>query len=60
MGVLLGPIGFYMVLKVLHHLCPNCESPVLRGVRNCPVCSEEIPRLEHNPVGPMWTYRRDW
>ena len=60
LGFLLGPVGFYMIFKVMHHQCEHCQSPVLRGVRHCPVCGEEIARLAHNPVGPMWTYRRDW
>ena len=59
-GLLLGPVGFYMILKVMHHQCEHCQRPVLRGVRRCPVCGEEIARLKNNPVGPMWTYRRDW
>lgn len=60
LGILLGPIGLYMILKVMDHHCPECRVPVLRGVRNCPACGAEITRLENNPVGPMWTYRRDW
>ena len=60
LGALLGPIGLYMILKVMHNHCVTCQAPVLRGVRHCPVCAAEIPRLENNPVGPMWTYRRDW
>ena len=60
LGLLLGPVGFYMILKVMHHQCEHCQRPVLRGVRRCPVCGEEIARLKNNPVGPMWTYRRDW
>ena len=58
--ILLGPIGLYMILKVMDHHFPECRVPVLRGVRNCPTCGAEITRLENNPVGPMWTYRRDW
>ena len=60
LGILLGPIGLYVILKVMHHHCGACQIPVLRGVRHCPSCGEKIPRLEHNPVGPMWSYRRDW
>jgi endogenous inhibitor of DNA gyrase (YacG/DUF329 family) len=59
-GLLLGPIGLYVILKLMDHECPSCQSPVLRAVRHCPACAAEIPRLENNPVGPMWTYRRGW
>jgi endogenous inhibitor of DNA gyrase (YacG/DUF329 family) len=60
LGFLLGPIGLLLVLRVMAHCCPHCRAPVLRGVRRCPRCGEEVPRLEDNPVGPLWTYRRDW
>ena len=60
LGWLLGPVGIYLILKVMNHQCDACEKPVLRGVRHCPECGSDIARLEHNPVGPMWTYRRDW
>jgi endogenous inhibitor of DNA gyrase (YacG/DUF329 family) len=59
-GVLLGPVGLFLVFRVLAHKCPSCNAPVLRAVRICPRCGEFIPRLKHNPVGPFWTYRRDW
>ncbi|MBN63172.1 MAG: hypothetical protein CME20_17595 [Gemmatimonadetes bacterium] len=60
LGALLGPVGIYLIVKVMHHQCDACKKPVLRGVRQCPGCGDDIARLEHNPVGPMWTYRRDW
>ena len=60
LGILLGPVGLYIVFRFLDHKCPDCRSPILRGIRLCPICNAEIPRLENNPVGPMWTYRRDW
>ena len=60
LGFLLGPVGLFLVLKVLAHACPACSAPVLRAVRQCPNCGDDIPRLEYNPVGPFWTYRRDW
>ncbi len=59
-GALLGPVALYLVHRVLNHSCPHCQAPVLRAVRICPGCGSQIPRLEHNPVGPFWTYRRDW
>ena len=60
LGILLGPVGLYIVFRFLDHKCPDCRSPILRGIRLCPICNAEIPRLENNPGGPMWTYRRDW
>ena len=33
LGVLMGPIGLYMILKVMDHHCAECRVPVLRGVR---------------------------
>ena len=59
-GMLLGPVGLFLIYRVLNHTCPHCGAPVLRAVRICPHCNESIPRLKHNPVGPFWTYRRDW
>ena len=59
-GMLLGPVGLFLIYRVLNHTCLHCGAPVLRAVRICPLCNESIPRLEHNPVGPFWTYRRDW
>jgi len=59
-GMLLGPVGLFLIYRVLNHTCPHCGAPVLRAVRICPPCNESIPRLKHNPVGPFWTYRRDW
>ena len=60
LGLLLGPVGLLLVLKVLAHQCPHCRAPVLRAVYTCPQCGLAVPRLDHNPVGPLWTYRRDW
>jgi len=60
LGALLGPVGPLIVLRVLSHRCPNCDSPVLRSVHLCPACNTEVPRLATNPAGAMWTYRRNW
>lgn len=59
-GVMLGPVGLLLVLKVMVHECPHCQAPVLRAVFRCPRCGNEVPRLEKNPIGPFWTYRRHW
>ena len=60
LGVLLGPVGLFLIYRVLSHACSHCEVPVLRAVRTCPRCGRAIPRLKHNTVGPFWTYQRDW
>ena len=61
LGFLLGPIGIAVVLK-LATSCTSCSAKVLRGIRTCPNCREQIPAItdENNPVGPLWTYRRNW
>jgi ATP-binding cassette subfamily B protein len=38
-----------------HALCPNCETPLLAGQEECPVCSKEI----HEPPS-TWTLFRLW
>ncbi len=38
-----------------HALCPNCETPLLAGQEECPVCSKEI----HAPPS-TWTLFRLW
>ena len=60
-GLLLGPVGIYLTAW-LDRPCPTCQRRVLRDVLVCPGCGEEIPRRdpEDNPVGPLWTYRRNW
>lgn len=60
LGIFLGPVGLFLVYRILNHTCPHCGAPILRAVRTCPQCKGAIPRLKHNPVGPLWTYRRDW
>ena len=60
LGVLLGPVGPWIVLRVLTQGCPHCRAPVLRSVYACPNCGENVPRLEKNPAGALWTYRRNW
>ena len=59
LGLLLGPVGLFLVVKHAH-VCPHCQSRVLRGIYTCPQCHRDVPRLEENPVGPLWTYRRNW
>lgn len=60
LGLLLGPVGPLIVLRVLSHGCPHCHFPVLRSVHVCPDCGKAIPRLEKNPEDALWTYRRNW
>ena len=38
-----------------HALCPNCDTPLLAGQEECPVCSKEI----HEPPS-TWTLFRLW
>ncbi|MFT5090752.1 MAG: endogenous inhibitor of DNA gyrase (YacG/DUF329 family) [Candidatus Latescibacterota bacterium] len=59
-GVMLGPVGLLLVLKILAQECPHCQAPVLRAVFRCPGCGKEVPHLKENPMGPFWTYRRHW
>jgi hypothetical protein len=61
LGLLLGPIGLWLAV---HHVrpCPQCNHTVLNEVPVCPVCASDIPRRDpaDNPVGPLWSYRKDW
>ena len=59
-GILLGPVALFLVLRVMAHRCPSCNVSILRAIHICISCVEPIPRLKNNPVGPFWTYRRDW
>ena len=58
---LLGPFGIFLALK-LTWSCPHCRTKILREVRTCPKCQQSIPRMRpgDNPLGPFWTYRRNW
>ena len=60
LGLFLGPVGPLIVLRVLTQGCPHCRSPVLRSVYVCPNCGKDVPRLEKNPEGALWTYHRNW
>lgn len=61
LGLLLGPVGLWWAT---HHVrpCPACNATVLNEVPVCPVCAADIPRRDpaDNPVGPLWSYRKDW
>ena len=61
LALLLGPVGLFLVLR-LAQSCPHCQTKVLRGIHTCPQCCRDLPRMnpDDNPVGPFWTYRRDW
>lgn len=60
LGLLLGPVGPLIVLRVLTQGCPHCHAPVLRSVHVCPDCGKDVPRLEKNSEDALWTYRRNW
>ena len=59
-GLLLGPAGPWVVLRMLNHRCPHCRAPVLRSLYVCPNCGRDVPRLEKNPENALWSYRRNW
>ena len=59
-GLFLGPLGPFVVLKVLSRQCPSCQAHVMRTLLVCPACGKDVPRLAENPDGPLWTYRRNW
>ena len=60
-GLLLGPVGIVLALRHVRP-CPGCGATVLNEVRVCPACGHDIPRRDpaDNPVGPLWSYRKDW
>lgn len=61
LGLLLGPAGLWLAMKHVRP-CPQCAQAVLNEVPVCPACSFDIPRRDpaDNPVGPLWSYRKDW
>ncbi|HJP33478.1 MAG: hypothetical protein QF689_11800 [Candidatus Latescibacteria bacterium] len=60
-GLLLGPFGLWLALRHVRP-CPQCTRTVLNEVPVCPTCGCRIPRRDpaDNPVGPLWSYRKDW
>ncbi len=61
LSLLLGPFAILLTLKLVRP-CPHCQAKVLREVRTCPKCHKSIPKIQpqDNPMGPLWTYRRNW
>lgn len=61
LGVLLGPVGLWLAVRHVRP-CPACSRIVLNEVPRCPDCGATIPRRDpaDNPVGPLWSYRKDW
>jgi hypothetical protein len=61
LGVLLGPFGLWLAVNHVRP-CPQCGRSVLNEVPVCPFCGFDIPRQDpvDNPVGPLWSYRKDW
>lgn len=61
LGALLGPLGLWLATKHVR-ACPQCSGTVLNEVPVCPFCAAHIPRRDpaDNPLGPLWSYRKDW
>ena len=61
LGLLLGPAGLWLATRHVRP-CPECARTVLNEVPVCPSCGFDIPRRNpaDNPVGPLWSYRKDW
>ncbi len=61
LGLLLGPIGLWLAANHARP-CPQCGGTVLNEVPVCPFCAVDIPRRDpaDNPLGPLWSYRKDW
>ena len=61
LGGLLGPVGLWLAVNHVRP-CPQCSRCVLNEVPVCPFCDFDIPRRDpaDNPVGPLWSYRKDW
>jgi len=61
LGALLGPLGLWLACQHARS-CPRCANTVLNEVPVCPFCACSIPRRDpaDNPLGPLWSYRKDW
>jgi hypothetical protein len=61
LGLLLGPVGLWLASNHVR-ACPQCQRTVLNEVPVCPACGFDIPRRDpsDNPLGPLWSYRKDW
>ncbi len=61
LGTLLGPLGLWFAFRHVRS-CPQCGGTVLNEVPVCPYCTAPIPRRDpaDNPLGPLWSYRKDW